>query len=124
MASYPTKELQDEFLNAIRRGQEAVIEAVRTWVDTIQSVTPRMPSVQLPLADQLPSPREVVDGAYDFAEKLLAGQRRFAEDMLKATAPLLPGNGRSEQTAPRPQPGAVRPQPGTARPHAAAAKAE
>lgn len=93
MASYPTKELQDEFLNAIRRGQEAVIEAVKTWVDTIQSVTPRVPSVQVPLADQLPSPREFVDGAYDFAEKLLASQREFAEELLKATTPLMPGTG-------------------------------
>jgi hypothetical protein len=31
-----------------------------------------------------------VASAYDFAEQLLASQRTFAEDVLKATAPLLP----------------------------------
>ena len=39
-------------------------------------------------------------GAYDFAEALLAGQRRFAEDVLKATAPLLPGKGKTAPKTP------------------------
>jgi len=29
--------------------------------------------------------------AYDFAEQLLASQRKFAEEVLKTTSPLLPG---------------------------------
>jgi hypothetical protein len=32
-----------------------------------------------------------VASAYDFAEQLLASQRKFAEDVLKATAPLVRG---------------------------------
>jgi hypothetical protein len=95
MASYPTKEVQDEFLRAISRSQETVIEAVRTWVDTVQSVTPKVPSVQLPLADKLPKPEEVVASAYDFAEKLLASQRQFAEELLKVTTALMPSDGKS-----------------------------
>ena len=31
--------------------------------------------------------------AYDFAEQLLASQRTFAEDVLKATTPLVQGKG-------------------------------
>ena len=42
----------------------------------------------VPLVDRLPKPEDVVANAYDFAEQLLASQRRFAEDMLHATAPL------------------------------------
>jgi len=97
MASYPTKEVQDEFLNAIRKSQETVIEAVRTWVDTVQSVTPKAPLAQVPLADKLPNPEEVVASAYDFAEKLLTTQRQFAEELLKATTPLMPGDGNGTQ---------------------------
>ena len=95
MAGYPTKEVQDEFLNAIRKSQEAVVEAVRTWADTVQSITPKVRSVHMPLADKLPKPEEVVASAYDFAEKLLASQRQFAEELLKATIPLMPGSGDS-----------------------------
>ena len=47
--------------------------------------------MQVPGADQLPKPEDVVASAYDFAEQLLAGQRKFAEEVLKATISLLPG---------------------------------
>ena len=82
-----TQEVQDEFLNTIRKSQETVIEAIKSWVDAVQSVTPKLPSVSVPLADKLPKPEEVVANAYDFAEKLLAGQRKFAEDMVQALTP-------------------------------------
>jgi hypothetical protein len=91
MASTPTQALQDEFLNTVRKSQETVIDAIKTWVETVQSITPKIPSVQLPGADQLPKPEDVVASAYDFAEQLLAGQRKFAEEVLKATTSLLPG---------------------------------
>ena len=91
MASNPTQDLQDEFLSTIRKSQETVIDAIKTWVETVQSITPKIPSVQVPGADKLPKPEEVVASAYDFAEQLLAGQRKFAEEVLKATTSLLPG---------------------------------
>ena len=47
----------------------------------------------MPLADKLPKPEDVVASAYDFAEQLLASQRTFAEDVLKATTPLVQGKG-------------------------------
>jgi hypothetical protein len=49
-----------------------------------------MPSVDVPLADKLPKPEEVVASAYDFAEQLLKSQRQFAEEVLKATSSLMP----------------------------------
>jgi hypothetical protein len=56
--------------------------------------------VQIPFADRLPKPETVLANAYDFAGQLLASQRHFAEELLKATEPLMPavGNGR---TAPK-----------------------
>ena len=45
----------------------------------------------MPFADKLPKPEEVVASAYDFAEQLLASQRKFAEEVLKATSALMPG---------------------------------
>jgi hypothetical protein len=87
----PTQDIQDEILSTIRKSQETVIDAIKTWVETVQSITPKIPSVQVPGADKLPKPQEVVASAYDFAEQLLAGQRKFAEEVLKATTSLLPG---------------------------------
>ncbi len=109
MASTPTRDLQEEFLAATRKSQETVVRAIKTWVDTVKAVTPKLPSAYLPLADKLPrlppvtvpfagklpKPEEVVANGYDFAEHLLALQRRFAEDLVEVTVPLMPGNGRS-----------------------------
>ncbi len=86
------QEVQAEILKTVRRSQEAVIEAIKTWAETVRTITPPLPEMNLPFTDKLPKPEELVANAYDFAEKLLAGQRKFAEDVLHATAPLLPGN--------------------------------
>jgi hypothetical protein len=90
MASNPAEQMQEEFLSAIRKSQDVVLEAIKTWVESTQAVTSKVPSVQLPFADQLPKPEDVVSGTYDFAEQVLANQRKFAEEILEATNPLLP----------------------------------
>ena len=108
MASTPTRDLPEEFLAATRKSQEAAIRAIKTWVETVRTVTPKLPSVYgpltdrlpklpsvtVPFADRLPKPEDVVASGYDFAEHLLAIQRKFAEDLLAATEPLIPANGR------------------------------
>jgi tetratricopeptide (TPR) repeat protein len=53
----------------------------------------RIPDVVVPPAGRLgtlPKPEAIVARSYDFAEQLLASQRKFAQELLKATAPLLP----------------------------------
>jgi hypothetical protein len=87
------QEVQTEILKTVRRSQEAVIEAIKTWADTVRTITPPMPELSLPFTDKLPKPEELVGNAYDFAEKLLASQRKFAEDVLRATTSALPGGG-------------------------------
>ena len=91
MANTPTQDLQNEVLITVRKSQESVIDALKTWVETVQSITPKIPAVDMPFADKLPKPEEVVASAYDFAEQLLASQRKFAEEVLKATSSLTPG---------------------------------
>ena len=100
MPNYLMQEPAEEFLNAISTTQQAVIEAVKTWVDGLKSVAPKVATPALPFADALPKPEEIVNSTYDFAEKLLASQRRFAGDLVKATAPLLPGTDGDTQQAP------------------------
>jgi hypothetical protein len=97
MANYFGKEPQEEFFNAIRTGQQAVVEAVKIWVDAVRTVTPQVPSPRIPFIDRLPAADDVVASAYDFAEKLLANQRQFSGELLKVAAPLLPGNDSDKQ---------------------------
>ena len=97
MASTPTQDVQNEILSTVRKSQESVIDAIKTWVETVQSITPKLPSVDVPFAGKLPKPEEVVASAYDFAEQLLATQRKFAEEVVKATRSLTPGTGDSDK---------------------------
>ena len=91
MATAVREGLQDEFLSTLRKGQEIALDALKTLVETIQSFTPPMPAVRVPLADRLPGPHEVVARASDFAEHLIANQRQFADEVIEAASPLLPG---------------------------------
>ena len=86
-----SEEVQTEILDTVRKSQEAVVYAIKRWADTVQSITPSIPVPNLPYADKLPKPEELMASAYDFAEQLLASQRSFAEGMLQAAKPLTSG---------------------------------
>jgi hypothetical protein len=99
MASTSTstqKELQDQFLSIVTKSQEMALDAIKSMVDTVATITPKIPAVDVPFADRLPKPQDVVASGYDFAQKLLTSQRKFADEVVKVTAPLLPGNGDSK----------------------------
>ena len=92
MPSTTQQELQDQFLSIVSNSQEIALDAIKSIVDTAATITPKIPTVDLPFADRLPKPQDVVASGYDFAEKLLSSQRTFADEVVKVTAPLLPGN--------------------------------
>ena len=76
---------QEEFLAVIRKSQEAVIAVITNLAETVRTANlPKPPSVSVPFADKQPRPEDAVARTYDFAEQLLASQRKFAEDLLKA----------------------------------------
>lgn len=81
----PTEEIQGQVLDGIRKSQEAVIDGMRTWAETIQQLVPGTAQGALPRTDQLPTPAEVVDSVFDFAAQLLNAQRELAHSVLGAT---------------------------------------
>ena len=95
MASTSTaaQDVQEQILSTIRKSQEIALDALKSWVETVQSVTAKIPSVDLPFADRMPTPHEVVDNSYKFAEEILRNQKKFADEVLEITSPLLPGEG-------------------------------
>ena len=78
---------QEQALKSIRETQQAIVEAVRTWADSIEKTTPA--SSALPFAEELPSPQEIVQTSFGFAEQLLKAQREFAENLITAAAPVI-----------------------------------
>jgi len=70
-----TDDLQGQVLDTIRKGQEAVVDGLRSWTEAAEQFVPR--TAAWPGAERYPSPAEWVDTAYDFAAELLKAQREF-----------------------------------------------
>ena len=75
---------EKEYLDAVREGQQAIVDAVEAWSKNVEHLTGSYPPV--PGAPELPTAQEVVENAFDFAEQLLAAQREFARNLLEATS--------------------------------------
>ena len=71
------QEMEGFILDTVRKTEEVAVGAIKIAVDAAQPVASEIPAVTPPLA-------------YDFAGQLLASQRKFAEDVLRAAAQLMP----------------------------------
>jgi hypothetical protein len=80
-----TRTAQEQILEGVRQSQKAVVNAVEIWAKAVEKAVPDVSS----FADELPQPAQVVESAFDFAEKLLAAQREFARNVLAAATPAL-----------------------------------
>jgi hypothetical protein len=87
MAEDTPRAMQDQLMEALRTNQAAVVDAVRNWTESVRAMMPDLPAT--PLTDalpELPDPAELVDRAFEFAEELLATQREFTRQLLKAAS--------------------------------------
>lgn len=80
-----TKSAQDRTLSALTQGQAAVIDIVDTWAKAVEGTVQDLPAI--PVASSLPKADEIIALQFDFAGKVLAAQREFAEKLVKASAP-------------------------------------
>ncbi len=83
-----TEAVQDQVLSALRVGQTAIVEGVRTLSDTVGNVTPdALKAEALPGFENLPNAKELINVSFGFAEALLNTQKEFAENLLAAANP-------------------------------------
>jgi hypothetical protein len=97
MATTIRKEMEDEFLSTIRKGQELALDTLKPLVEAVHYVVPIMPTVRVPLVGWMPTAHELVADGYAFAEHLLANQRQFADKVITTMSPAMPN-----RVAPKP----------------------
>jgi hypothetical protein len=113
MTATVTRDVQEQVLGIVRKSQEMTLDAIKQVVDTVNTATEKLPALpfagklpsrpHLPGASALPAPEKAVSAAFDFLARLLAEQRKFAGELVKATATLRPaakGAPAAEDTAP------------------------
>jgi hypothetical protein len=90
--------VQDKILASIQVSQKAIIDSVRSWAETIETV-----SATLPKADFTgPKPTDVLETTLEFNKKLLASQRDFATKVFEAVMPAMSATA-SATTAAKPR---------------------
>ncbi len=94
------QDLQHQITGRIRKSQESVTGAIKTWTHAAQAVRPQIPGLtkaealaaRLPkpetLAARLPKAETLVTGAYDLAGQFVADQRKLAGQIVHAARPL------------------------------------
>jgi hypothetical protein len=98
MTATVTGDVQEQVLGIVRKSQEMTLDAIKQVVETVNNAAEKLPPVpfagklpsltRLPGASALPAPATVVSAAFDFLDRLLAEQRKFAGELIKSTAPL------------------------------------
>ena len=78
--------VQDKVLESVRVGQRAVVDSVRSWADTVETVFSRLPEISFSPETQAP-PTQAIENVFGFADKLLASQREFAAQVFEAAVP-------------------------------------
>src|SRR5262245_8574809 len=74
---------QDQILEAVDKIQGPVVDAVRTVAETVEGILPEdRPNV--PFADSVPEPKELVELYFGFSQKLLDQQHEFVTAILDA----------------------------------------
>ena len=82
-----TEAVQEQVLSALKMGQTAIIEGVRTWTDTVGNITPESLKLDsVPGLDSLPDPKEMMNVSFGFAQELLNTQKEFAQSLLAAAS--------------------------------------
>jgi hypothetical protein len=79
-------DVQDQVLQAVKKNQAAVVEAVRRWAESVEKIVPDVPTPSLP--ESLPNPSELIDQAFAFASNMLDAQREFTQQLLSAAPSL------------------------------------
>jgi hypothetical protein len=79
-------EVQDKIISTIADTKSPVSNAVSTVVGYVVERVPQVPAV--PFADQIPTPKELIDNQAKFASKLVTTNKAVALAAAKAAAPL------------------------------------
>jgi hypothetical protein len=73
---------QEQYMESLRNGQRAVVEAMESWTKNAQKAFGASGAGNAGAVD----PEVVIDQVFDFAEQMLAMQRRFAKALASSAA--------------------------------------
>lgn len=90
------QKVQEQTLNVVREAQNATVDAVTTWAETVNKFAVELPDFakdyEVPglaeITKQFPAAADVAESAFDFAQQILDSQRDFAQRLVEAAKPV------------------------------------
>lgn len=79
-----TTAIQDKVYAGMQVGQKAVLDSVKSWADTMETVFSKLP--ELATATPVP-PGQLLENAFGFTQKVLTSQREFFTQVFEAAQP-------------------------------------
>jgi hypothetical protein len=75
-------------LSAMETSKSYMLESMKAWTETTKKMMPEMPSMPgMGAFNEMLAPMSMVTMTYDFAEKVLASQRSFVEELVEMMTP-------------------------------------
>jgi flagellar biosynthesis/type III secretory pathway protein FliH len=74
-------DIQEQYTEFAKRGQEAAYSVVEAWAKTVQETTAQLPSVTTPEGAQ-----QVVDQFFDFSTTVIDAQRNLIKQFISTSA--------------------------------------
>lgn len=86
MADDDAAELQDRIFDLVKRSQDTMLDAGRTFTERVKELSP---------ADT-GRLQDLIDQAFDMTERILESQREFAKNVVTTVVAQLPAGGADE----------------------------
>jgi hypothetical protein len=80
-----TEKVQDGVIKVMETTQGWTLGAMKSTAGAFDTFRPDLS--RIPMADQLPTPKETVESTFSFADKMLAAQHAFISSMVEITMP-------------------------------------
>jgi hypothetical protein len=81
-------QVEDQIVDTLKSAQQPAVDAVRRAAEYVADLLPEN-RPEVPFAEQLPAPAELVENAYAFAQTLLDVNHQYAKALLDAVSPLI-----------------------------------
>ena len=95
-ATFDPKTLSEQFIAGVKQSNQAALEAVSAWVESLSSfaaqlpAAPPVPTIAIPGVPTPAEQREAALASFDFVSELVSVQKEFAASYFAALAPLTP----------------------------------
>ncbi|MEA2686514.1 MAG: hypothetical protein QOE93_1709 [Actinomycetota bacterium] len=80
-----TTAIQDKMFSALQVGQKAMLDGVKTWADTVETIYAKLPDL---MTAEPMKPTQYFATTIAFTEKVIASQQDFTSKLFEAMLPV------------------------------------